>query len=186
MALNHILHTITEKSGEEIKNIQKDAEQKCANILENAWIEAEKIKTELNRDLEQKTAETVHKSERSAAFKVKNKITEKKHSFIDMVFQLAAKKFSKQQERLCSLFERLAESIVIESKTKILCSQSIAPTIDEQLKKRGVSVPISRSLKEEGFIVISDTYEIDNRVSVLMQEIRSDIETDIARILFVF
>lgn len=184
MALNHILHTITEKAGEEIKIIQKDAEQQCADILENARIEAEKIKTELNRNLERKTAETIEKAERSAAFKVKNKITEKKHALIDMVFQLAAKKFPKQEDRMRSIFERLAESIIVESQTKILCSTSISVIIDSELKKRDVSIPVSKALKEDGFIVISDTYEMDNRLNTLIQEIRGDIEIDIAQILF--
>ena len=184
MALNHILHTITEKTGEEIKVIQKDAEQQCASIIERAQVEAEKIKTELNRDLEQKTSDTIEKAERYAAFKVKNKITDKKQILIDSVFQLSAKKLAKQQDKLCGLFERLAESIVVEPETKILCSQARASTIENALKKRGVSIQVARSLKDDGFMVISNTYEMDNRLTVLMQEIRSDIEAEIARILF--
>ena len=184
MALNHILHTITEKAGEEIKAIQKDAEQQCAHILASAQVEARKIKAELNRDLEQKTSDTIEKAERSAAFIVKNKITDKKHTLIDSVFQLSAKKLAKQQDKLCGLFERLAESIVVERETKILCSQSIASAIENALKKRGVSIPVARSLKDDGFMVISNTYEMDNRLTALIQEIHSDIEAEIARILF--
>lgn len=184
MALNHILHTITEKAGEEIKAIQKDAEQQCARIIERAQIEAEKIKTELNRDLEQKTAETIEKAKRSAKFKVKNKTIDKKHALIDSVFQLSLKKLAKQQDKLYGLFERLAESIVVEPETKIACSQSVSSAIESALKKRRVSIPISKSLKDDGFIVISDTYEMDNRLTVLIQEIRSDIVVEIAKILF--
>ena len=43
---------------------------------------------------------------------------------------------------------------------------------------------MKNTLKDEGFIYVSDTLEIDNRLTTLVEEIHETVEIEIARILF--
>jgi vacuolar-type H+-ATPase subunit E/Vma4 len=184
MSLNHILDTINEKSNQEIEKIENNALKERELLLAEAKKSGELAKQKRIQNLTAKIHTEITSAKRESISLSQKKIAEKKRQIIDTVFKRAEEKLARNDQHLTLLYGALIQSLPSLKKAEIITTQKSAELLEPILKKMNVSFPLKSTLEGEGFVVHSELVEIDNRIPVLLEEIRDEAQVVVARLLY--
>lgn len=184
MSLTHLISTINEKIKSEIQAIQRQALAEKERILKDAETHVKDLKQKKEDELRSKTAEKITKAKRHAQTVLKHKILEKKQHVINTVCEQAGKKLATQEDKLTNLYDSLLARLTPIKNAEIITTPKSAALIRPLLEKHNLPFAIRAELEEEGFIVQSETVEIDHRIRALFEEVKDEIAREVAKKLF--
>ena len=179
MSLQHILDTIEMKGKQEADAVLKAADIESAKILEESQKKASRSKQEAQKNLQKKAADTILKAEQQAAAGIRNKILAAKRERTNRIFTEAYDVLLNNPARMEELCKKLIALLPKEDGATVKSGEKT-----EALIKQNTSLPVEPALKEEGFTYIGKHVEVDNRLKTLIESVRDETESDVARILF--
>jgi len=187
MSLNHILEAIKKEATEEAEKIKKESQEKI-EILRKEFNDREKIaKAEIlakaRQEAKRKTEQAKFQSENAA----KALLLTAKQSQLKEIFQAAARKLAaKPAHQQIELLVKLMRRLPPEKEGKIVATKNSAGLLKKTAEKSGRSFPLAAETAEGsgGFVFVSPKMEIDNRYESLIEALKEEMETEVAKILF--
>ncbi|MDZ7798563.1 MAG: V-type ATP synthase subunit E [Patescibacteria group bacterium] len=187
MALENILEKIKKEAREEIKKIEQESEQKIEEIKADFKEKEEKEKERIISESKKQAEKKIQQAKFILANQKKSKLLREKQMLLDEVFTLAAKKMDElDQEKQISLLQKLIKNLPSQNKAEIQATENSKDLVKKALEKSDKSITLSseKVKGQGGFIFSSEKLEIDNRYSTLVQGLRDEVETQVAKILF--
>jgi len=183
MSLKHILNTIQEKTQLEINNIKKETAKNIDEILLSAKETAEKKQKEIKIEIKKKAKNKINQTEKQAQRQIKNRFLQGKQVILRKIFDKACQKLAKQDNQIKKLYQLLLTDLK-DKPGKIITSNEDLAIIKEIMKDLNLDQEIKVKLKQRGFKFITKKMEIDNRLKILINEIREEVSADVAKKLF--
>ncbi|SHM67599.1 V/A-type H+-transporting ATPase subunit E [Caldanaerovirga acetigignens] len=195
--ITKIKERILEEAAEEKNRIIKEAEKKASEILEKAREKAKEIEIKARERAQKMAAEEKRKILSMAELEEKKRFLEAKQALIDEAFAQAEKKLSSLDEQsYLDLIRRMLlltsadgnEEVIISENDRAKITPEFLSAVNEALKKQGKlgNLRISEEKRpiRSGFILKSETVEINCAFEYLLKAQRQELETEVARLLF--
>jgi len=197
MSLDHILKVIREKSEKEAQELIKQAEKERQTYIREAEEEAKKIRKEYLKESQRKAEEEKKREIIRIRAEEKKKILNLKQKILDETFDQAQEELGnlKKEEYLSlikkALFLNLESDyheIIVSVRDKAWMEEKFINEIKRELAKQGrkekLSLQAGLSPEKRGFILRKEGVEINCTFSNLFQNLRDDLEIEVAQILF--
>lgn len=187
MSLQDIIKKIKQEGEVEIKKIEKETEQELKN-LEKLY--QEKFDVKKKQILEQKRKETQQAGDQIVfQERLKNNaiILDKKRKIIDRVYQQVLNELSRlSNKEYIELIYKLISQLPQIEQGKIIPSKDRKAQIEQALQKSKRSFDLAQESAEikGGFIFVSDKINVDNSFEELINKIKTETETEVAKVLF--
>lgn len=187
MALANILETIRQEALEQVEEIEKDKQTKI-EVLKKEYSQKEaELKDKILAEAKLINEKRIEQARFQAENQAKSEILDKKQTILDETFDLAVKELTHSPDNdqiawLCSLLKELPE----DKQGELKSTKHSLSLVKKANEKCGNKFKISTETVEGngGFIFLSPKVEINNCYSALVEEVRGDLETEIAKILF--
>ncbi len=191
-----------------IEKIKLDGRQKAEAIIQKAREEAQKIQSAGEKKTQKKSEQIIEEATRSAQQKDKRmilaaelagrkEILAEKQKTIAGCFQAAIEQIVKMPDQkylniiknmlLASASSDFLE-VIFSSKDRKRVHQGFIDEVNSDLTKKGRNnlLRLSREIRDirGGFILKGDRVEMDNSFPSILKYQQSDLETDVAKILF--
>lgn len=195
--IESILSHIISDAEEEKQKILAEAKNKAKEIIDAANRKADEIKKDLHERACEKAEDYKRRKISMAELDFKKEILTAKQKFINDAFDNALL-FLKNMDRvkyiqylrnsIIEAVDKGDEQIIVNSNDKNIISLEFLKDINVFLNSRGINANVTLSNETAdisgGFIIKSDDVEIDNSFDTLIQNLREDLEMQVAQILF--
>ncbi|MDN5331300.1 MAG: V/A-type H+/Na+-transporting ATPase subunit [Tepidanaerobacteraceae bacterium] len=192
-----IKERIIEEASEEKNRIIEGAKREASEILKKAREKAQELEQDAKARAKKVAAEEKRKILSIAELEEKKRFLEAKQALIDEAFAQAEKKLcSLDVQSYLDLIQRMLlltsvdgnEEIIISEDDRARITPEFISAVNEVLRKRGKAGNLrlseeKRSIKS-GFILKSETLEINCAFDYLLKAQRQELETEVARLLF--
>jgi len=197
MGLEDILKIIREKAEKEAQELIKQAEKEREMRISEAEEEAKKIKKEYLKESRRKAEEEKKRKIIRIRAEEKKRILNLKQKILDETFGQAREELGdlKKEEYLSLIKKALllsidsgCQEIIVSPRDKAWMKEEFINEVKRELARRGwkekLSLRAGLSEEERGFILKKEGMEINCTFSNLFQNLRDELEIEVAQILF--
>lgn len=187
MALANILDSIRKEAAEQAKEIKNSGQEKIAVQQKELALRLKKEKGLLLRQAENEARKKVDQAKFKGENEEKAAELDFKQTLLGEIFKQAAQRLSTRSEyEQVKLLRRLLDKLPADKEGKIIATKNSAALLKKAWEKSSRSFPLAAENAEGtgGFIFVSPKMEIDNRYESLIANLRQDLETEVAKILF--
>ena len=197
MSLDHILKTIREKTEEEAQELIKQAEKERQAYIREAEEEARKIRKEYLKKSQRKAEEEKKREIIHIRAEEKKKILNLKKKILGETFDQAQEELGNlEKKEYLSLIKKALflnlesdyQEIIVSVRDKAWMEEKFINEIKRELAEQGrkeeLSLQTGLPREERGFILKKEGIEINCTFSDLFQNLRDDLEIEVAQILF--
>jgi len=194
MSLDHILKTIREKTEEEAEELIKQAEKERQAYIREVEEEARKIRKEYLKKSQRKAEEEKKREIIHIRAEEKKKILNLKQKILGETFDQAQEELGNlEKKEYLSLIKKAIflnlesdyQEIIVSVRDKAWMEEKfINEILAEQGRKEELSLQAGLPREERGFILKKEGIEINCTFSDLFQNLRDDLEIEVAQILF--
>lgn len=197
MGLEYILKTIREKTEKEAQELINQAEKERQVYIREAEEEARKIRKEYLEESQRKAEEEKKREIIRIRAEEKKKILNLKKKILDETFDQAQEELGnlKKEEYLSLIKKALLlnleldyQEIIVSVRDKAWMEEKFINEIKKELAKQGrkreLSLQAGLPQEKRGFILKKEGIEINCTFSNLFQNLRDDLEIEVAQILF--
>jgi len=192
-----IKEKIIEEATEEKNRIIEGAQKEASEIIKNAKERAQQIETEAKAKAQKLAAEEKRKILSMAELEERKRFLEAKQALIDEAFSMAEKKLCGLDEKsYLELIRKMLllssvdgnEEVIIAENDRARITPDFLSTVNQALKQQGKAGNLRLSSEKRpikgGFILKSETVEINCAFDYLLKAQRQELETEVARLLF--
>ncbi len=181
--LDNIFQAIDKRADEEIQKILQEKEKALLDLEKKHRASFQSRRESEKKFLKEQTEKEIEEFKQKKDLDINFKLQEEKQKTIKKVYEKAAKTISELKDRKFEgLIKKLARLLPEKLNGEIRAGRRTASVLEKILAERNVL--IKDDLKEEGFIVHSDTLEIDMRIPQLLKELEEKINPEVVKILF--
>jgi len=187
MALENILEKIKKEAELEAKKIKENGKNKIKELEREYQEKMRKEKEKILAESEKEAEKKIEQAKFILESKKKSEILKKKQAVLQEIFKTATEEIAKMtEEKQVEILKELITNLPEEKEVKLIPTKSSYPILKKALEKSGRKFQIaSETLPGKGgFVFSSPRIEIDNRYSVLVEQIRHELETEVAKNLF--
>lgn len=181
--LDKIFQSIDQKVKKEIENILQDKEEKILAMEKKHILQLEEKKQSERAAMEKKMGREVVEARKKFEQEFNFQSQTAKSQILERVYQSAAERFNLLNEaKLRTVIGKMVKVLPCDNQAILKAGPKTAKILSEKFK--GGPEKIKGDLKEEGFIFVSPTLEIDMRFSQVLQQNREKTDPEILEILF--
>lgn len=200
MSLEEIKSKIIQEANEKALIIKKKDEEKAAEIIKSAEEKSNKMREESLKRAYIETENIKRKIIGNANSNARKEILSVKQKLIENVIDTAIKRISELSDdeylkfitnRFLTIGKELTGKCLLEicEKDKNRITQNLTKTIEKELQKYNPNIEINltnnfRNDITGGFIIKTGDFEINNSVESIIKSKYSQLETEIAKIIF--
>ena len=180
-----------------LKSIKAEAEEEARKIKDESKIEIDKLKKQLGeltkKDQEKLLADfriAMEKKVKQIKFQKesakKTALLKKKRELLDKVYDKVIEKITNNDKTYEQVIKKVVNELPQIKDAEIMLAKENTEKTKKALKSAGVKLKIAKDTKEAkaGFVLKSETLEIDNTIETLVEQARGETEIEVSRILF--
>lgn len=197
MALDGILQKINRNAKEKIEAIRGDGRRKREEVISKAGASAREIKERILREATEKAEMEKRRAFVSAQLEHRKETLTEKQNLIEDCFQAALEQLlNLPEEEYRSLFRKLLLRITPPGEGRVVLSargegkvdQAFLDSLNQELKASGkeghLKVEGTSPDLAGGFLLRSEGVEMDCSFGTLLGQLREEVQTEVAAILF--
>ena len=197
MGLEEIFEGIDNKANQQVKEIEKEAQQKREEILKQAREKASEHKERIIKEAKRQIEDEMRRELIKVRREEKKKTLALKSELMDEVFKEAMNRFLnlKKEEYLSLMKEAIVagvkggkEEILLSPGDREIFNKDFFKEVEKSLKAKGkkpeVKFTFELDKKEKGFIIKGEDMFINATVSTLFSVLKDEEEIEVARLLF--
>jgi len=184
MALEDIINKIELEANNKIQEIESEKEKTISHLKEKKLKELAKRKKEVLDETDELRKKMIAKARFEAINNTKDKLTEKKFSIINGVYSKVLGQLKNlNKEDYLKLINHYWEKNLPKGEYQILIADNRENETLDFFRLKGVEV-VGKVKSVGGFIIKTDSLEIDNTFEAVMNQIRIETEPEVVKILF--
>lgn len=187
MALSNILEKIKKEAEAKVAELEKEHKAKIDD-LEKANKEKQKdIDEEMHKKVEENTKKIIAKAENLAEIERKNELLHAKRQIIEEALENSIEELSKLENYEEVITTMLEKAELKGDNTVVVPAKGKEEATKTAIQKSGKNYFLSEKSANiaGGFILKTDTIEIDNSFSTIIKEqLREDLEIKLHKLLF--
>lgn len=181
MSLEAILTTITKQATAQSEKLVTEARDQEKKLLEEARKNARELKLQSFMDVEAKMQKKVDAAQKESVRRTQTALSLKKKDILDSIFLQAQEKLEAEfnESVACALLRRLPPEA-----GDVHVRKQDASVIKEALVKENRTDTVHEDGTLAGIVYDSADVSVNLTIASLVQEIRQDLEVDVAQELF--
>jgi len=187
MALSDILEEIKKETESKMDALQKEHDKKLKAIDEEFTTKTKEAEEEMDEQVKANSAKVLNKMTTHAKMEAKNKLLKEKRELLEGIFEAALEQLIKSDNYKEMITHLLKHSKLHGEDIEVLPAHGKEEVTRAALSESGSQYRMAEKSADikGGFILKSKKIEIDNSFeSILNQQLKSDLELEIAKSLF--
>jgi len=179
--MNKIFTLIEQKSTEEIKAINAQKEKDVFGLQKQFAQLCDKERKQAKESAQKEVEKSLQEYEQTILQNNQFALLKSKQSLIEKVFAKAQQEILHLESKGFEKFiAKIAQNIPKNAEGVVLCGEKTAVALKKVWEGK-----VKNDLKEEGFIFEGKDFELDFRLSEVINNLKQEISTEINQILFV-
>ncbi|RKZ02247.1 MAG: hypothetical protein DRQ10_00355 [Candidatus Hydrothermota bacterium] len=188
MSKEKITKKIIEEARKEVESIISKARSRAREILKNAEDEAQKIMAEAQRDAERIKKREIENILGLHRIEIRKRLLKEKRKFIKDVFDKAFSEIASDDKLYEALAKRILEENIVHGNETVICAsndKTVKSLVDRLNRQKGWNLSVeSDDSVVKGFVIRAHGHEINFKLSMIEEAVRTDLEGEVAKILF--
>ncbi|MFH1534065.1 MAG: hypothetical protein ABID64_03980 [Nitrospirota bacterium] len=187
MALSDILEKIKKEAALKVAELEKEYKAKIEQLEKENKEKQKDIDEEMHRKVEENTKKIIAKAENLAEIERKNQLLHAKRQILEEALESAVEELSKLDNYEEVLTTMLKNTELKGDNVVVVPAKGKEEATKAAIQKSGKSYFLSEKSEKlsGGFILKTDTVEIDNSFSTIVKEqLREDLEIKLNKLLF--
>ena len=187
MALSNILEKLKKEAQEQIDEIKKNSKIEISELRNTYVPKKESLKNRMLEQVQAGSDKRVEQEEFKARSEHASQLLEQKQQILDDMFVKAVKILGEESNGAQVKFlESLLKALPKKEQGEIRSTEKSFSLVEKAIS--GLQIPYKLSSEKVsgngGFVFLSPEMEIDNRYETLVQLVKDDVDTEVAKILF--
>lgn len=187
MALSDILEKIKKEASGKVAELEKEYKAKIEQLEKENKEKQKDIDEEMHKKIEENTKKIIAKAENLAEIERKNELLHAKRQIIEEALENSIEELSKLDNYEEVITIMLEKADLKGDNTVVVPAKGKEETTKAAIQKSGKNYFLSEKSANitGGFILKTDTIEIDNSFSTIIKEqLREDLEIKLHKLLF--
>jgi len=187
MALQDILNKIQKETDDKVQKLDEEHAEKIKKLESEFSKKKKAAEDDMSKRVDTSIKKIHEKTEMLAKMEAKNELLKNKRDLIESVFVEAIEKLKESEDYQDILVSLLNQTDISDSDVEVVPAKGKEKETEQAIKKSGKKYKLAGKSTNilGGFILQTKTIEIDNSFeSIIGRELRSDLELEIAKVLF--